>query len=51
VTPSRVADRGEDGLLFLRRFLLIHSATGTRGLRMLVTDGEKAVADWMEAIG
>lgn len=45
-------DRGEDGLLFLRRFLLIHSATGTRGLRMLVTDGEKAVvADWMEAIG
>lgn len=39
---------GEDGPLFLR----IHSATGTRGLRMLVTDGEKAVvADWMEAIG
>lgn len=41
-------DRGEDGLLFL----LIHGATGTRELRMLVTDGEKAVvADWMEAIG
>lgn len=38
----------EGGLLFL----LIHIVTGTRGLRMLVTDGEKAVvADWMEAIG
>jgi hypothetical protein len=44
---------GEDGPLFLRRFLLIHSATGTRGLRISVTDGEKAVVepDWMEAIG
>jgi hypothetical protein len=48
VTLEGIPIGGEDGLLFL----LIHSVTGTRGLRMLVTDGKKAVvADWMEAIG